>query len=192
MNFEEIVNQLKKCKIQGGIWIDAGCGNGTYTIPLSTLVSEVIALDKNKNNLSYLESKMTSKMNIRTQHFDFSKPSWYSSVVDGILFGFSLHYDPEHRIALEHAYQQLKPGGKLEIHVPDLDKVIRMYISTIDEKFLKEIYGNQEHELDFYQTGWTFQTLERLVSKVNFVRLYQVDKPKHRPFALSITIYKPK
>jgi ubiquinone/menaquinone biosynthesis C-methylase UbiE len=108
MNFEQIVEQLK-------LWIDAGCGNGTYSFPLSTLVSEVIALDKNKNNISYLESKITSKINIKTQHFDFSKPSWNSTLVDGILFGFSLHYDPEHRIALEHAYQQLKPGGKLVV-----------------------------------------------------------------------------
>lgn len=115
MNFEQIVEQLKQCEVQGGVWIDAGCGNGTYSFPLSTLVSEVIALDKNKNNLSYLESKITSEMNIWTQHFDFSKPSWNSSLVDGILFSFSLHYDPEHRIALEHAYRQLKPGGKLVV-----------------------------------------------------------------------------
>jgi tRNA/tmRNA/rRNA uracil-C5-methylase (TrmA/RlmC/RlmD family) len=62
MNFEQIVEQLKQCEVQGGVWIDAGCGNGTYSFPLSTLVSEVIALDKNKNNLSYLESKITSNI----------------------------------------------------------------------------------------------------------------------------------
>lgn len=94
--------------------------------------------------------------------------------------------------ALKEWYRCLKPGGRLEIHVPDLDKIVRMYITTLDEKFLKEIYGNQEHELDYYQTNWTFQTLERLLSKVNFVRLERINSPKHRPFALSIAIYKPK
>jgi len=94
--------------------------------------------------------------------------------------------------ALKEWFRCLRPGGKLEIYVPDLDKIIRIYLSTTEEKFLKEIYGNQEHELDFYQTGWTFQTLEKLVSKVNFVRLNMIDKPKHRPFALSIAVYKPK
>jgi ubiquinone/menaquinone biosynthesis C-methylase UbiE len=115
MNFQQIVERLKHCEIEGGVWIDAGCGNGTYTFPLATLVSQVIALDRNKNNLSYLESKISTQTNIITQQFDFHQPSWYEYLVDGIFFGFSLHYDPIHENALEHAYQQLKEGGKLVI-----------------------------------------------------------------------------
>ncbi len=115
MQFQQIVEQLKQCKIEGGIWIDAGCGNGTYTLPLSSIVSQVIALDRNKNNLTYLESKISTETNIIPQQFDFNRPSWYKHVVDGILFGFSLHYDPVHETALDHAYQQLKKGGKLVI-----------------------------------------------------------------------------
>jgi ubiquinone/menaquinone biosynthesis C-methylase UbiE len=153
MKFEEIVNQLRKCKIQGGIWIDAGCGNGTYTIPLATLVSEVIALDKNKNNLSYLESKITSKMNIRTQHFDFSKPSWYSSFVDGILFGFSLHYDPKHRTALEHAYQQLKPGGKLVVIEYSSEKAVSWVPYPLPmEKLIKILKSLSFFSIDIIQS----------------------------------------
>ncbi len=115
MKFQQIIERLRQCEIRGGVWIDAGCGNGTYTIPLSNLVSEVIALDKNWNNLSYLESKIPFETNITTQQFDFSNPSWYKDLVDGILFSFSLHYDPIHSTALNHAYQQLKLGGRLVV-----------------------------------------------------------------------------
>ena len=94
--------------------------------------------------------------------------------------------------ALKEWYRCLRPGGKLEIYVPDLDKIIRLYISTIDENLLQEIYGKQEHELDYYQTGWTFQTLERLLSKVNFVRLGKLKPPEHRPYALSLEVFKQK
>lgn len=115
MDFQKIVDVLTQCDIKRGVWIDAGCGHGTYTFPLANLASQVIALDKNANNLSFLESKIPLNANISTQQFDFSNPSWYKNSVDGILFGFSLHYDPIHTTALKHAYQQLKQGGKLVV-----------------------------------------------------------------------------
>ncbi len=115
MDFQKIDDRLTQCDIQGGVWIDAGCGHGTFSFPLATLASQVIALDKNKNNLTYLESKITTETNIITQHFDFIQPSWYKHLVNGIFFGFSLHYSPSHSIVLKHAYNQLKQGGKLVI-----------------------------------------------------------------------------
>ena len=94
--------------------------------------------------------------------------------------------------ALREWFRCLKPGGKLEIHVPDLDKIMRMFISTQDEKLLNKIYGNQEYELDYYQHGWTFRTLDKILSKINFVRVSFTKQPKHRKFALSVIAYKPK
>ena len=115
MNSPQILKQLQKCDISGKLWIDAGCGNGTFTFPLASIVSEVIALDTNKHNLSYLERKIPSEVNIKTKLFDFNNPFWYEVPVDGILFGFSLHYDPIHEKALKNAYLQLKPEGQLVI-----------------------------------------------------------------------------
>jgi ubiquinone/menaquinone biosynthesis C-methylase UbiE len=115
MNFQELVTRLKKIGVTKGVWIDAGCGNGTYSFPLASLSSQVVALDKNKNNLSYLESRITSETNIITKQFDFINPDWFEQLVDGVLFGFSLHYDPTHRKILENAYQQLKKGGRIII-----------------------------------------------------------------------------
>ncbi len=115
MNFQQIVERLRKCGVHKGIWIDAGCGNGTYTFPLASLTSQTIALDRNKHNLSYLKSKITSQTNIITKQFDFTVPLWYEHLVDGVLFGFSLHFDPNHNEVLENAYQQLKTGGRVII-----------------------------------------------------------------------------
>ncbi|MHA2033142.1 MAG: class I SAM-dependent methyltransferase [Candidatus Kariarchaeaceae archaeon] len=115
MKSPQIVKKLKNCGISGKVWIDAGCGNGTYTFPLASLVSNVIALDTNRNNLSYLESKIPSGVNIKTKLFDFNNPFWYEVPVDGVLFGFSLHYDPIHEKALKNTYLQLKPEGQLVI-----------------------------------------------------------------------------
>jgi predicted SAM-dependent methyltransferase len=92
--------------------------------------------------------------------------------------------------ALKEWYRCLKPGGRLELHVPDLDLIVRQFISTKEHQFLEEIYGKQEYELDYYQTGWTFETLDNLLTRVNFVRVSKIDTPKHRPYALSIIAYK--
>ena len=115
MKFPKIMKQLERCAIHGKIWIDAGCGNGTFTFPLANMVSMVIALDTNKHNLSYLESKISSELNIETKLFDFNNPAWYKIPVDGIIFGFSLHYNPIHKKSLENAYLQLKSGGRLVV-----------------------------------------------------------------------------
>ena len=115
MNYQQIVELLQACGVKGGVWIDSGAGNGTYTFPLSSLTSQVVALDRNKNNLSYLNSKITTEKNIITKQFDFTNPNWYDHLVDGILFGFSLHFDPIHREVLSHAFQQVKSGGMLII-----------------------------------------------------------------------------
>ena len=115
MRSDSILKQLEKCGVIGGTWIDAGSGNGTFTFPLSSLASKVIALDTNKNNLSYLRSKISRESNIESIIHDFNKPFWYSEQVDGILFGFSLHYDPNPATALKNAYLQLKTSGKLVV-----------------------------------------------------------------------------
>ncbi|PWI47452.1 hypothetical protein CEE45_11590 [Candidatus Heimdallarchaeota archaeon B3_Heim] len=115
MKFQQIVDLLKQCNIQGGLWVDAGCGNGTYTFPLATFAGQVIAIDRNINNLSYLKSKISTEKNIITQQIDFNKPIWYNQLVDGILFGFSLHYHPVPQIALTNAFNQLITGGTIII-----------------------------------------------------------------------------
>ena len=41
---KELMN-LQKTEISEGRWIDAGCGQGAYTVPLSTIVDSVLLIE---------------------------------------------------------------------------------------------------------------------------------------------------
>lgn len=111
--YERILKQLKKSGISEGVWVDAGCGRGTYTLPLSTLATQVIAIDKNPYNVSFLKSQLPSGSNIAVYEMDFNKDLHFSELVDGFIFGFSLHYEPTLSRALNNAFNHLKPKGKV-------------------------------------------------------------------------------
>ncbi len=113
--YEKILKQLKKCGISNGLWIDAGCGRGAYTFPLATLVTQVIAIDKNSYDISFLKSNLPSVTNITVQEMDFNQDLPHLEMVDGILFGFSLHYELTLSRALNNAFNQLKSKGKIII-----------------------------------------------------------------------------
>ncbi len=93
--------------------------------------------------------------------------------------------------ALREWFRVLRPGGRLEIHVPDMEQVTRSLLGAYDEEVLEEIYGSQDDTLSSFSYGWNFQSLERLLSRINFVRLGMVKKPKNRPLSLSLEIFKP-
>lgn len=94
--------------------------------------------------------------------------------------------------ALREWFRVLAPGGKLEVIVPDIKRSTMNLFSSNDEKWLSEIYGSQKHELDYYKTAWTFETLDHLISGANFVRLSKGKIPKQRPQSISVIAHKPK
>jgi ubiquinone/menaquinone biosynthesis C-methylase UbiE len=112
--FNRVSEQLRVCKIKGGVWIDAGCGTGTYTIPLATLASRVIALDKNSRDIELLKKQMSGQTNIKPMLLDFNRYS-FNEKVDGILFAFSLHYTKDPKKALTNAFNHIKKGGRILI-----------------------------------------------------------------------------
>ena len=57
-DYERELRNLKKAGINGGTWIDAGCGQGAYTIPLAMLVDVVIAIDQNSGHLNKLDKNL--------------------------------------------------------------------------------------------------------------------------------------
>lgn len=93
--FEKEKQNLLKANIDEGKWIDAGCGQGAYTIPLATIVTTVLGLDKNEGNLERLQRRIkeTHIFNIRLKKGDLTAVSEYRlEGLRGILFAFSLHY----------------------------------------------------------------------------------------------------
>jgi hypothetical protein len=58
---------------------------------------------------------LSSESNITAQIKDFNHDSYASEPVDGVLFGFSLHYHPNPSLAIKNAFNHLKSRGKLII-----------------------------------------------------------------------------
>jgi len=96
--------------------------------------------------------------------------------------------------AVTEWFRCLKPKGRLEVHVPDLDKLFRRYLSQrgLDIKIMQEVYGKQEHELDYYHWGYNFKTLDMILSKVGFVRVAPISPKSNREFNLAVEAFKPK
>ncbi|MFX1252973.1 MAG: class I SAM-dependent methyltransferase [Promethearchaeota archaeon] len=113
--YQKVLNQLKMSQIHEGTWIDAGCGYGTYSLPLSTLVSRVIAIDEDPHKINYFRSSLPQQTNIECYVRNFNEDELFHELVDGILFGYSLHYQPDPTGALKNACRQIKKNGSIVI-----------------------------------------------------------------------------
>ena len=157
-NFDHNLSQLKLCEIKGGTWIDAGCGYGTYTFPLSQIASKVIAIDNDVRNIESLKTqiKKNKRLNIEVIQQDFNS-RLYHSTVDGVLFAFSLHYQHAALVPIKIAYQQLNLGGKILIFeysrseplpwIPYPKPISRITSILIEIGFssIKKIYENHRY-----------------------------------------------
>lgn len=157
-NFDHNLSQLKLCEIKGGIWVDAGCGHGTYTFPLAQIASKVIAIDNDIRNINSLKSQINKNklINIEVFQQDFNS-TLYHSLVDGVLFAFSLHYQHSILDPIKIAYQQLNSGGKILIFeysqsdplpwvpYPKPISRIRSILIEIGFSSVKKIYENHRY-----------------------------------------------
>jgi len=97
----------------------------------------------------------------------------------------------EAKEVLEEWFRCLKSGGKLELYLPDLEQISRNIISIGNEEILKEIYGSQDHEVNYFKWGYTQKTIDVLLSKVGFVRVSFFQAKIHHKYAFKINAYKP-
>ena len=75
-------------------WADLGCGDGTFTIALATLLpagSTIHAMDRDRSALRHIP-RAHSGTAIITHAGDFTKPPWPFDRVDGVLIANALHY----------------------------------------------------------------------------------------------------
>lgn len=148
--FKSIRKQLQQCGISKGVWIDAGCGRGTYTLPLATFASLVIAIDNNPYDISFLKAQLPQQTNIIVSKKDFTKDRLFHDLVDGVLFGFSLHFEPTPIKALQNAFNHLKPNSSIIIFEYTRDESLPWVPFPIPEKKLinsLEKIGFQELEI---------------------------------------------
>jgi trans-aconitate methyltransferase len=104
----------------GGVWADLGCGEGVFTMLLTTLLppdSAIYAVDKKPDVLQVLRRTLTEQQvetAVQTLWADFTQPLELPPL-DGLLLANSLHFVNPKLPVLARLVERLKPGGRLII-----------------------------------------------------------------------------
>lgn len=83
-------------------------------------------------------------------------------------------------------FELLKPGGHLRISVPDIDRVVKIYIQNWDHfqtpgnaPWIGLIYGGQKDQYDFHKTGFNFTWMKHLLTQAGFVEIQEYPHLPH-------------
>jgi Methyltransferase domain len=97
MHIAEATELIRIDKLSGAraqTWCDLGCGTGTFTLALATLLpadSVIHALDKNKRSLSHIPNRYQG-VTIRKEVVDLSESNLSLPALDGVLMANFLHF----------------------------------------------------------------------------------------------------
>jgi predicted SAM-dependent methyltransferase len=105
--------------------------------------------------------------------FDVGSPldDWPASMVrntDHILAKDVLEHFPQVRVreVLSTWFDLLKPGGTIEIEVPDILFAVEMRHN--DDWLIQLLYGGQDYPENFHQAGFTIATMRRQLEATGF------------------------
>lgn len=100
-----------------------------------------------------------------------------------VLEHFSHHEVP---IVFENWLRVLKPGGILRISVPDMDRIVKIYMKNWDHfqtdghsPWIGLIYGGQIDPHDFHKTGFNFCWMKHLLEKAGFMDVQEYPHSPH-------------
>jgi SAM-dependent methyltransferase len=87
---------------------------------------------------------------------------------------------------LRRWHQVLAPGGELRISVPDLDKIVKIYLKNWEHfqtdgnsPWIGLIYGGQLDPFDYHKTGFNFNWLRFLLRNAGFSRIAEYPNEVH-------------
>lgn len=134
-------------------------------------------------NVDYLKTKATDIVADVTKLECFEDSSARLIYACQVLEHFSHDEVPK---ILRRWYQVLAPGGMLRISVPDLDKIVKIYMKNWDHfrtgrnsPWIGLIYGGQKDEFDFHKTGFNPYWLKVLLSEAGFVQIEEYPNSPH-------------
>jgi predicted SAM-dependent methyltransferase len=86
------------------------------------------------------------------------------------------HFSHAEAVAvLRRWYRVLKPGGEIRISVPDIDRIVQIYVRNWDHfqtdgnaPWTGLIYGGQTDVYDFHKTGFNFCWLRHLMTEIGY------------------------
>lgn len=87
---------------------------------------------------------------------------------------------------LKRWFELIEPGGLVRISVPDIDKIVKIYINNWDhfrsEKnspWIGLIYGGQKDQYDYHKTGFNSHWLKLLLEDAGFVDACEYPHAPH-------------
>jgi len=104
-------------------WADLGCGSGTFTLALASLLpagSRIEAMDVDATALKSIPAQY-NQTNIHTKKGNFTERLPYRQL-DGILMANSLHYVARQEEFIHQAAGYLRPGGHFLIVEYDITR----------------------------------------------------------------------
>jgi SAM-dependent methyltransferase len=114
-------------------WADLGCGSGTFTRALASLLaagSTIHAMDRDASVLRALPASL-GRIAIRTYCGDFTRQPWPFTGVDGILMANALHFVADPEAFLEACATQPGPPRLLIVEY-DTDRASRWVPYPVD------------------------------------------------------------
>jgi len=94
--------------------------------------------------------------------------------------------------AIAEIWRTLTPGGRVEIHVPDLEGHIEQYFTGDREWAMAGFYGWQLYVNDVHKWGYSYDSLCELLRLAGFVRIQRFNNhpQKDNPIWLAVEAYK--
>jgi predicted SAM-dependent methyltransferase len=96
----------------------------------------------------------------------------------------------ESKRVLAMFYRLLAPGGELRISVPDVDRIVKIYLQHWDHfqtpgnsPWIGLIYGGQTDSYDFHRTGFNFCWLRYQLETLGY---HHIEEYPHEPHFLGI------
>jgi ubiquinone/menaquinone biosynthesis C-methylase UbiE len=125
-------------------WADLGCGDGTFTLALASLLpsgSTVYAVDQDAAALRALPDRFQGSR-IVPQQADFTHQPWPLANLDGILMANSLHYVRHQRAFIQDCASHLRATHRILIVEYDLRRRNPWVPYPLDRNSADQLFRN--------------------------------------------------
>lgn len=105
--------------LTGDKLLDVGCGDGSFTLPLSDNFRKVMAIDVQQNFIDSFKKKVGHTDKFEIFNMSAEKMDFENNTFDIIITIETIEHIPDLKKAASEFYRVLKPGGELIITCPN-------------------------------------------------------------------------
>ena len=129
-------------------WADLGCGDGTFTVALATLLpsgSTIHAMDRDAGALRHIP-KTHERTSIVTHHGDFTEHPWPFDRLDGVLIANALHYVRDQAAFIHGSEAALQSPYRFLVIEYDTDRANRWVPYPVSRQALERLCAATGHK----------------------------------------------